>query len=288
MKKYKNSEDFRKSLEQTIRNISSQLNQDLERVRRKVAFERFLARLFHDNNSPWLLKGGFAMELRFNIARATKDIDLMVIDIQKFSNDNKIDHLLESLRNDSSINLNDYFEFFVNEATKELELPFYGGARFLVESLIGGRRFVKFNIDVGLGDISIQPIENRKSDGLLKNFGFDPIQYKLVNIEQQFAEKIHAYTLPRDHENSRAKDIVDLFLIIESNLLDKKLLSKSIKSVFDRRKSHIIPRELEEFPKNWDAVLKNLANSCDIQKNIDEIYRILNDYYKSIVEEFII
>ena len=49
MKKYKNPEDFRKSLEQKLRNVSSKLNQDLERIRRKVAFERFLARFFSSN-----------------------------------------------------------------------------------------------------------------------------------------------------------------------------------------------------------------------------------------------
>ena len=61
MKNYKTPEDFRKSLEQKLKNISLKLNQDLERIRRKVAFERFLARLFTCNTHSWLLKGGYAM-----------------------------------------------------------------------------------------------------------------------------------------------------------------------------------------------------------------------------------
>jgi len=175
MKKYKNPEDFRKSLEQKLRNIAFRLNQDLERIRRKVTFERFLARLFFSNSYSWLLKGGYAMELRFDIARATKDIDLMMCDFKKFINDKKNKNLLVALREDSSIDLGDYFEFIVNEPKRELQQPIYGGARFLVDSSIGGRRFVKFNLDVGIGDISIEPIESKKSIGWLKELGFLPI-----------------------------------------------------------------------------------------------------------------
>jgi len=44
-----------------------------------VAFDRLLARLFHVGPPlalPWVLKGGYAMELRIKAARTTKDIDL--------------------------------------------------------------------------------------------------------------------------------------------------------------------------------------------------------------------
>ena len=284
MKKYKNPEDFRKSLEQKLRNISSNLNQDLERIRRKVAFERFLARLFSNNSHPWLLKGGYAMELRFNIARATKDIDLMLYDFKQFIKDEENQNLLIALREDSSVDLKDYFEFFISEPKRELEQPIYGGARFLVDSLIGGRKFVKFNLDVGLGDISIEPIENRKSIGWLKELGFPPIEYKLINVEQQFAEKIHAYTLPRENKNSRVKDVVDILLLMESDLLDKNLLAKSISKVFIRRKTHNIPDNLEIFPSEWKTSFNNLIKNCEIKIDFDQAYQLINKYYKKTIQ----
>jgi len=52
---------------------------DLQRLRRQVAFDRLLARLFQVGDlkqPPWVLKGGYAMELRMKAARTTKDIDL--------------------------------------------------------------------------------------------------------------------------------------------------------------------------------------------------------------------
>ena len=46
-----------------------------------MAFERLLTRLFAVERPPWLLKGGYALEMRLqNTARATKDIDLTIPD----------------------------------------------------------------------------------------------------------------------------------------------------------------------------------------------------------------
>jgi Nucleotidyl transferase AbiEii toxin, Type IV TA system len=51
---------------------------DLNRLRRQVSFDRLLARLFREEPAPWVLKGGYALELRFKAARSTVDIDLTV------------------------------------------------------------------------------------------------------------------------------------------------------------------------------------------------------------------
>jgi hypothetical protein len=63
---------------------------DLQRLRRQVAFDRFLARMFSKGPKaayPWLLKGGYAMELRMHAARTTKDIDLTLHDGTRLSKD---------------------------------------------------------------------------------------------------------------------------------------------------------------------------------------------------------
>ena len=171
IKKFRSAEDFRKSLEQKINKLSFKLDQDLERVRRKIAFERLLARLFTVRKYSWLLKGGYAMELRFDIARATKDIDLMISDFSLFTADTN-ESLLGALRESASILIEDFFEFTIGQAQKNLEAPIYGGARFPVFSSIGGRKFVNFNVDVALGDITVQPVEIKKTEGWLQDYGF--------------------------------------------------------------------------------------------------------------------
>lgn len=44
--KFKTPVDFRKSLETRIQGIAAKTGQDLQSLRRKVAFDRFLARIF--------------------------------------------------------------------------------------------------------------------------------------------------------------------------------------------------------------------------------------------------
>jgi len=76
VKSYKSPSDFRKALEHRLQAVSAKTGQNLQHLRRSVAFNRFLARLFAHSSSPWILKGGYAMELRMAHARATRDIDL--------------------------------------------------------------------------------------------------------------------------------------------------------------------------------------------------------------------
>jgi hypothetical protein len=66
-------------LEDRLLKISRDEHVDLQRWRREVPFDRLLARLFARPNAPWVLKGGYAMELRIKEARATKDIDLTIV-----------------------------------------------------------------------------------------------------------------------------------------------------------------------------------------------------------------
>src|SRR3954467_15327046 len=65
---------FRDRLLARLRNTSRQEGVSAQRLQQPVAFERLLARLSHEH---WLLKGGFALELRYSWThRPTKDIDL--------------------------------------------------------------------------------------------------------------------------------------------------------------------------------------------------------------------
>ncbi len=71
MKKYKTAKAFRVALETRLKQISKEQNTDLQRLRRQVAFDRLLARIFYGGMSYWVLKGGYAMELRMQEERDT-------------------------------------------------------------------------------------------------------------------------------------------------------------------------------------------------------------------------
>ena len=91
-KSYKTAGAFRTALETRLQTRVRAEGTDLQRLRRQVAFDRFLARMFCKGPNatyPWVLKGGYAMELRSHSARTTKDIDLSLPDGSRLSKDPK-------------------------------------------------------------------------------------------------------------------------------------------------------------------------------------------------------
>ena len=102
------------------------------------------------------------MELRLQIARSTRDVDLtlrgrasLVIEDPKERN-----HAVrELLEDDAAADLGDFFVYVIGEAVMDLNVPVYGGARFPVEARIDGRRFVNFHIDIAVGDVLVEPLD---------------------------------------------------------------------------------------------------------------------------------
>ena len=74
---YETPQALRMALEQRLLNQSRETDISLDRLRRRVVFERIVARLVHAEPGRWVLKGGMALEVRLrDHARLTKDIDL--------------------------------------------------------------------------------------------------------------------------------------------------------------------------------------------------------------------
>ena len=64
---------FKASLEAHLRKRATERAIPLATLQLKLVIERLLARLFRDEKPAWLLKGGFALDLRFRPrARTTK------------------------------------------------------------------------------------------------------------------------------------------------------------------------------------------------------------------------
>ena len=78
-KTFKTGAAFRQALEQRLKTAAEERGVPLNTLRLKLTIERLLARLFAKPEPPWLLKGGYAMELRYRPnARTTKDVDLSI------------------------------------------------------------------------------------------------------------------------------------------------------------------------------------------------------------------
>lgn len=77
-KRYDSPDAFRQALQARLRSVAAERDLSVQDVQIKFLIERLLARQFHFDDPPWVLKGGFAMELRYRPhARTTKDDGVM-------------------------------------------------------------------------------------------------------------------------------------------------------------------------------------------------------------------
>jgi predicted nucleotidyltransferase component of viral defense system len=284
---YKSATDFRKSLETRLKKLANTTGQDLQRLRRKVAFDRLLARMFQGSGEPqFLLKGGYAMELRFDKARATRDIDLTYL--ERFKNIPEPDvseEIFQELRDISQIDLKDFFVYRVGDAELDLDNAPYGGARFPVSSIIDGRLFVRFQIDVGL-DIVVNKVDNVKGSDWLDFCDIPSPVMSMISEEQQFAEKIHAYTLPRGGRmNSRVKDLVDLLLLLHRRGFDLSACKEALHAVFRARGTHHLPNNLLPPPDQWEVHFQKMAFECGLDPNMSDAYTKVESFFQKVISQ---
>ena len=121
--------------------------------------------------------------------------------------------IFQELQALARINLDDHFLFRIGQPQDEIENAPYGGSRHTVSTLIDHKPFVDFHLDVG-GDFLIDPVERVPGTNWLEFCGIPAPIIPMISIEEQFAEKIHSYTLPRDKINTRTKDLIDAVLLL--------------------------------------------------------------------------
>jgi hypothetical protein len=272
--RYQTARAFRAALEDRLKQLARAQGTDLMRLRRQVAFDRLLARLFAEPDPLWLLKGGYAFELRLGThARTTKDLDLSIPAPSRLgggathaaqapqAQQAQSALIREHLQDAAERDLQDGFVFRVGTPMADLDAAPYGGARYPIEARLDNRTFTTFHLDVGVGDVIATPPEWLTGQDLLGFAGIPPAHAAALSREQQFAEKIHAYTLPRgERTNTRVKDLVDLVLLLYLGLPDTNLVNAAIRVTFARRTTHSIPGVLEPPSADWRAAFEQLAS----------------------------
>lgn len=279
MTSYQSGAAFRRGLEERLRFRSLNTGVPLIRLRKTVAFDRFLARLIQLQPGRWILKGGFAIQLRLmDKARTTKDIDLLALA--------ELPDVLVLLRKAGGFDLKDWFRFEVEPGEDQTLEPF-GGSRFHIRSLLDGRTFEEFHIDVGIGDPVIEPVDQLEGPSLLDFAGFQPTIIPCYPVTQQIAEKVHAYTRPHvSGESSRVKDFVDILLLAELGKIDADRLYQAIQATFNARQSHSLPKEIPDPPAEWSKSFQRLSIEVSLrEKSLDEATSAIKTFLNPILGE---
>lgn len=265
-RRYESPEPFRQALQARLRTAASKRDLSVQDLQIKFLIERLLARLFRQDDPPWVLKGGFAMELRYRPrARATKDVDPAIRRSDGRELPQRLNAIRQQLQDAADRDLGDHLEFRIGSARKLLPGAPQGGASFPVEALLAGKTFGRFHIDVGFGDPLGGEPEVVSGDDVLDFAGIAAARVLVLPKAQQFAEKLHAYTYVwDDRENTRAKDLVDMVVLIERGELDIKQVRQAIEQTFARRKTHQCPQALAPPPESWATEFPAMARRAGL------------------------
>jgi hypothetical protein len=275
--KYQSGSAFRRALETRLRDRSLKSGLPLVRLRKMVVFDRFLARLAESQPDQWVLKGGLALQLRLgDRARTTKDIDLLFLE--------ESHKIQRQLREAVALDLGDWFTFEVGRPSDNQERA-GGGIRHTVLSLLDGRTFERFHIDIGVGDPVVEAVEYLVTPNLLTFAEIEPVIVPCYPISQQLAEKCHAYTKTyASGVSTRIKDFVDIILLAEIGEISGQNLTAAIKATFQNAGNHDIPRLIPPPPRTWEGGFRRLANEVGLSEDsLESSYARIQQFFDPIL-----
>jgi hypothetical protein len=271
--KYADGSALRRALEDRLRAESLSTGIPLVRLRKTVAFERFLARLVARFPEGWALKGGFHMQLRFGIvSRSTKDIDLAI--------PGKLPEIRKLLAAAGTVDLKDGFSFEVSAPAAKSRPR--SNVRAKVQSLLDDRVFETFHIDIGLHDSAVDRFDWMPMLGMLDFADIPSPRIPCYPVPQQVAEKVHALTRPHAFgAPSRVKDFVDLLILARWRHLESGQLRAALSGTFDAMGSHPLPEKMPRLPASWRSPFRKLAKEAglsiqDLRAGEDALHAFLD------------
>jgi predicted nucleotidyltransferase component of viral defense system len=274
--KYATDHAFRTALEARIKQGQSD-SAGVSRRRKRVVFERLLARLVAQAPGEWVLKGGFALELRLgNIARSTNDADFE----WHLDEEDAVELLLDA----AALDIGDRFTFALERADEETDLP-GGGQRWRVAATLAGRIFERTVIDVAFAAAPVQAPDQITTSGLLEFAGIGAVEVPTLAIEQHLAEKLHAYTrtYAGGRPSTRVKDLVDVVVIANTSVIGAAKLTEAITVIFERRAEHAVPAALPEPPAEWATPWRRLARDVPAPDELGEGYPVAAALFDAIL-----
>jgi hypothetical protein len=241
----------------------------INRVRQLLVTERLLVRLMTHFGERVVAKGGLVLELRLDRARTTKDLDLRLT--------GDVNHLLDQVRKACAVSTADLLEFTVapaDHATIAGDGVVYEGSRFVAQAQLAGRAYGgAFSVDIAVGDVLTEPPDLVEGSTLLSFVGVPAPALRLYPRVTHVAEKLHAYTLPRERPNSRLKDLPDLALLAGSGPFEGSRLRAAIEATFNFRRTHTPPSALPPPPTDWTQRYATLARDDELPwGTLDEVF----------------
>lgn len=272
---YETAAGFRQAIEARLNEQARKDHVEVNRLRRGLVFERIMARFGAAEPGAWVVKGGMVLEWRLGErARATRDLDL-VRRGQAIGGSELRERLVDLLAAEQE---HDRFLFEVGPP-QALDVGF----RFSVTANMAGKTFASVRLDVAAGAEELLSTEKLQVPGALPMFDrLSPPQVEVAAPAQHFAEKLHALT--RDHGdrlNTRIRDLVDVLLLIELELVRPPDVLPVVRHVFESRGTHPVPGDLPDPPAGWARDYAEEAAATSLRaRTVDEAMLRLRSFWR--------
>lgn len=223
------TKDLAASVRARLLNIAKSEGSNFNQLLVRYALERFLYRLSQSAHADrFLLKGALLFTLWYDMPhRPTRDADLLGFgpsDLQSIS---------QTFRDIASITVDDGITFDPESVTAEdiRKEAGYVGARVVITVELAKAR-CKTQIDIGFGDaVTPGPVQS-EYPVLLEDFPAPRLRtYPVYTV---ISEKLHAIAL-LGMTNSRVKDYLDLWVMLDRESLNMNTLAQAISATFTRR-----------------------------------------------------
>jgi hypothetical protein len=273
--KYPNGRDFRQALDVKLKSIAASKGNSIDDLHRQVVFNRFLARL---DFNKFVLTGGYSIELRLPLSRSTTDLDLYARDVAliSVSEQQQNEAILVALRKEAARDLHDYFSFDVERVLGRLHGPKEGGVRCLIRADVNQKEYHRFHVDVAICPNQILQAESINTPDVIAFAEQPQLAILALQKEELFANKIHAYTRPRQTQNTRVEDIVD----IGSGLDDDKT-AMALRMVFAENVQHsVVPDVLPAPPQTWRKDFDTIARRRNLPLTLDVAVETIDEFYR--------
>lgn len=260
---YETPRALRSALEHRLFATSTESGIGLDRLRRRVLFERIVARLEAAEPGYWVLKGGMALEVRLrDDARLTKDIDLGLRDEVRGPVDLH-ERLVRALLSDPD---HDGFKLAASIPTPLRE---DGGGqltwRVRVAANLADKPFGGIQLDVSPRAQELEMTERLTLPNALGFAGIPAREIEIIDVNRHAAEKLHAMLRDfGDRENSRVRDLLDLVILIEHALLTPAIVASAAVRVWADRDGRQPPDTIPPLPESWPDRYERLAADNDV------------------------
>lgn len=259
---------FATSVRHRLKAEAARRKRPVNQLEREFVLQRFLARVFANDESPWVLKGGTGLLIRLPDARHSQDLDLLHPSAD-------LPTAVAELR-ELSRSGEDPFTFTVG--TPVAMSGGVEGAKVTVEVTLGASFFHSFPIDVSTALPFIARVEHHRPLPVVEVPAVGPLpSFALFPLADQIADKVCAMYQrygPSEAPSSRYRDLVDLVLITANFFLEAAETAAALAAESTRR-SMTLPTALQTPGGQWRTGYPGTARDTALSRELHDLQAAL-------------